>query len=147
MLKAENYPNACKEIYVILKNMKKEDINKIPKSFINMIKTNMNDEYEFEINNSFEFEKINLLRETKAILAYIFLNYLGNKKQNEIINKKFENDSKNKEQTKYNSYDLFKNKINSENLQKNNKQKEIIKYEKENLFIKIINKLKNIVKS
>ena len=49
MLKSENYPNAYKEIYEILKFIPQDDLNKISYKFIDMIEKNMNEEYDFSI--------------------------------------------------------------------------------------------------
>ena len=75
MIKIEQYPNAYKEVNVILDNMNIEDIKKIPTEFIDMIKLNMNYNYEFEIDSNKSFDQLEILKETRAILAYIFLNY------------------------------------------------------------------------
>ena len=92
MIKKENYPNAYKEVYVILNNVDKELINKVPISFINMIKSEMNKNYKFELNENVNFEDEYILTETKGILAYIFLNYWGTKEQKDRIMRKFQHD-------------------------------------------------------
>lgn len=70
MIKVENYPNAYKEVYVILENMNKNDVKKIPKSFLDIIKTEMNKKYEFKIDKNKGFKNQKILRETKVILSY-----------------------------------------------------------------------------
>lgn len=89
MLDTKNCPNAYKEVYVILKSMNEKDFNLIPKDIIQMIEKNMNKEYHFEINENTDFEKIELLRETKAILAYIFMHYWATDEQRKKVNRKF----------------------------------------------------------
>ena len=42
MIKVENYPNAYREVYEILKLVPKEDLNKIPAEFLQIVKKNMN---------------------------------------------------------------------------------------------------------
>ena len=42
MIKVENYPNAYKEVYEILKAVPKEDFDKIPTEFMQIVKKNMN---------------------------------------------------------------------------------------------------------
>jgi len=37
MIKVSNFPNAYKEVYIILKYVDSEDLKLIPKSFINML--------------------------------------------------------------------------------------------------------------
>lgn len=111
MIKIGNYPNAYKEVYVILNYINKEDLKKIPQSFIDMLKRKMNKDYEFKLDTSIDFEEQNLLKETKVILGYIFLNYWGTNEQKETIEKKFRNDIAKKEEQKikYNRDELFQN--------------------------------------
>lgn len=109
MIKKENFPNAYKEVYVILENMKSEYKNAIPQSFIEMVKTNMNDNYKFELDENIDFEEQKLLKETKTILAYIFLHYWATSEQKEKIEQKYRQDIINieKSKPKYNPNELF----------------------------------------
>lgn len=100
MLKVENYPYAFKEVCEILKNMNREDVEKIPNSYINMIKNNMDDNYEFILDNNTEFEKQELLKETKVILADIYLNYWADDEQKIRIKQKFKYDIMREEEKK-----------------------------------------------
>ena len=149
MIKIENYPNACKEVYVILNYINKEDLKKIPQSFIDMIQRKMNKDYKFKLDTSIDFEEQNLLKETKVILGYIFLNYWGTKKQKETIEKKFRNDiAKNEEQKiKYNRNELFQNN-NFIRLSQNVNQNEDVKMieYKKNILKQFIYKLKNLLR-
>ena len=150
MIKIENYPNAYKEVYVILRNMNENDVKAIPQSFLNMIKNRMNKNYEFKLQENVEFENQELLRETKAILAYIFLNYWGTEEQKTKIKMKFKNDIIKEEQSKatYNPNDLFKNNKIS-NISSNiaqPKEVHLVEYKKGNIFTKLINIIKNIFK-
>ena len=143
MLKSENYPNAYKEIYEILKFIPQDDLNKISYKFIDMIEKNMNEEYDFSIDNNIDFlEEQELMAETKAILAYIFLNYWATEKQKEIINKKFKKDIELAENSKRQLYDvdIFKNKRQLE--EDNKKELEMLAYRKENFITKICNKIR-----
>lgn len=143
MLKSENYPNAYKEIYEILKFIPQDDLNKISYKFIDMIEKNMNEEYDFSIDNNIDFlEEQELMAETKAILAYIFLNYWATEKQKEIINKKFKKDIELAENSKRQLYDvdIFKNKRQLE--EDNKKELEMLVYRKENFITKICNKIR-----
>ena len=150
MIKAENYPNAYKEVYVILNNMDKKDVKIIPQSLLDMIKSRMNKNYKFELNDSINFEEQTLLKETKAILAYIFLNYWGTDEQNKRIKEKFRQDIIKEElqKNKYNAEELFKSNKNNNMSSKVIQKQEVhmVEYKKENLFKKIINILKNYFK-
>ena len=150
MIKIENYPNALKEVYVILNNMSQEEVSKIPDEFMDMIKTNMNDEYIFELYDDISFEEQYLLQETKAILAYIFMNFWGTEEQKTKIKAKFEQDIIDEENSKqkYNPEDLFKkNKLNEENNElSTDKNVQLVEYKKDNVFMKIINKIRRLFK-
>ena len=152
MIKIENYPNAYKEVYVILNSMSKEDISKIPEDFMNMIKNNMDDEYIFELYDDIPFEEQSLLQETKAILAYIFMNYWGTEEQKKKIKSKFEQDMIEEENAKqqYYSNHLFKenNNTNKNVIEKNNDDEstELVEYKDKNIFMKMLDSVKKIFK-
>ena len=143
MIKVENYPNAYKEVYVILNNMNEENLKVIPRSFIDMIQRNMNNNYEFELEENIDFEEQTVLKETKVILAYIYLNYWGTEEQKNKIKQKLKQDIINEEKSKpkYNPDELFK-KNYVKDISSNIVQKEevhLIEYKKENIFTKLIN--------
>ena len=150
MIKVENYPNAYKEVYVILNNMNEEDLKAIPQSFIDMVQRNMNNNYEFKLEENVDFEEQAVLKETKVILAYIYLNYWGTEEQKNKIMQKLKQDIINEEQSKpkYNPDELFKrNKVR--NISSNIVPKEemhLIEYKKENIFVKLINIIKSLFK-
>ena len=148
MIKVENYPNAYKEVYVILNNVDKELFDKIPTSFINMINNKMNRNYNFELDEDIDFEEQLLLHETKVILAYIFLNYWATKEQNDRIMQKFRQDILIEEQKKpqYNPEKLFKN-YKNKNVEDEIVSKEeihLINYKSQNIFEKILSIIKKI---
>ena len=148
MIKRENFPNAYKEVYVILNNMETEEINKIPKTVIKKIKNEMNEKYQFQLDLNKEFKNQVLLRETKVILGYIFLNYLATSDQKRIINKNFYNNKINNEKNKGTySENIFK-KVNREKNEEKSvkKNNQIIEYKKDNLYKKIINVFKRFLK-
>lgn len=85
-----NYANAYKEVLVILDNLIKEDYNKIPKEYIEFLKSNCNNEYEFYYDNSKTFEEQELLDDTKYILFGLFEKFGATELQKEKI-KAFKN--------------------------------------------------------
>lgn len=133
MLKQNNYPNAYKEVYVILNHMSKDDLNLIPNEFINMLKMEMNDDYNFYLENNKKLNEQKLLRETKAILANIFVEYLATSKQRQVIEENWKKDiAKNEEEKKlkYSPDQLFKNDSasNKNNIKEVQKNTELVKY-------------------
>ena len=113
MIKVENYPNAYKEVYEILKYVPKEDLKRVPKKFMDMLEEKMNKNYKFSIDTSNDFiEEQELMIETRTILAYIFLNYCATEIQKEKVNIKFKKDIEDAEKQKRDLYnvDILKNK-------------------------------------
>lgn len=143
MIKSENFPNAYKEVYVILNYIEEESVKKIPPEFINMLKEKMNENHEFNYDERINFEEQKILQETKVVLAYIFLNYWGTKEQNDRIMKKFNDDIKKEEQSKpkYNPDELFKK---NKQIQTNT-EIQIIEHKKENIFLRMLNKIRNLL--
>ena len=142
MVKIENYPNAYKEVYEVLKLVPREDVEKIPNQFMEMVESKMNKDYEFTVDTNIDFvEEQKLMLETRAILAYIFLNYWATENQKEIINMKFKKDIEEAEKKKKELYNtnVFKE-------EKNKKQPNITVYKKEKLITKIFNRIRIFLK-
>ena len=140
-----NYANAYKEVLVILDNLIKEDYKKIPKEYIEFLKSNCNNEYEFYYDNSKTFEEQELLDDTKYILFGLFEKFGATEWQKEqIIN--FRNNYYNKleqeKREKYNSDSIFKKEYTEEQINEktneNNINNSLIK-NKESFFIKFKN--------
>lgn len=106
------YPKAYKEVIEILNFVPEESINKIPKSVLDTFKTKMDINYNFTIDLNKKIDELELLDETKAILANIFLDYWATPSQKEKINninnyaRKELNEYK---ESKYSKEDIFKN--------------------------------------
>ena len=131
-----NYANAYKEVLVILDHLIKEDYNKIPKNYIEFLKSNCNNEYEFYYDNSKTFEEQELLDDTKYILFGLFEKFGATELQKDTI-KAFKNNYYNKieneKREKYNPDCVFKT-VNNEKTTNNS----LIK-NKETFFIKFKN--------
>ena len=146
-LKEENYPNAYKEVYEILKFVPKVDLEKIPKKFLEMIEKTMNKNYNFSVDKNIDFiQEQEIMTETKTILAYIFLNYWATDNQKETINLKFKKDIEEAEKQKKELYsnDIFKNQINSK--EKHISTNDITVYKKEHFISKVFRKIKSFFK-
>lgn len=160
MLKEENYSKAYVEVIEIIKHMNKEDVDKIPQNFKNMLEKNKDKNYTFEIDESIILEELNFMKETKAILAYMFVNYWSSPEEKKFIMEKFRNDINTAEELKKEKYttELYKNddvnkKIKTdnqieeteENIEEKNVQ--LTESKKENIIIKLLKKIKNLFKS
>lgn len=145
MIRSENIPNAYKEVYTILKYVSKDDVNLIPKNFIKMLKSKMNVNYKFEYNENLDLENQIILRETRAILGYIFLNFWANDIQKNVITKKLNEDKLVKAgemRLRYQNQDIFKSRnIKNEEYKYDKKEKNNrINYSKKRKYIYTNNK-------
>ena len=145
MIRSENIPNAYKEVYTILKYVSKDDVNLIPKNFIKMLKSKMNVNYKFEYNENLDLENQIILRETRAILGYIFLNFWANDIQKNEITKKLNEDKLVKAgemRLRYQNQDIFKSRnIKNEEYKYDKKEKNNrINYSKKRKYIYTNNK-------
>ena len=139
-----NYANAYKEVLVILDNLIKEDYDKIPKEYIEFLKSNCNNEYEFYYDNSKTFEEQELLDYTKYILFGLFEKFGATELQKEKIKnfkKNYYNKLEEEKRNLYNSENIFKEK----KVEKNENINLVIKEnKKENFINKILKFIKNI---
>ena len=145
MIRSENIPNAYKEVYTILKYVSKDDVNLIPKNFIKMLKSKMNVNYKFEYNENLDLENQIILRETRAILGYIFLNFWANDIQKNAITKKLNEDKLVKTwemRLRYQNQDIFKSRnIKNEEYKYDKQEKNNrINYSKKRKYIYTNNK-------
>ena len=137
----DNYQKAYKEILEILKYVPEESVKKIPQEMRDMFEKEQLKTYDFQIDTSKTFEEQELLEETKAILANIFIDYLATPYQKERIEIKEKYDRQQSEEQKrkiYNPNDLFKNK-NNRNPDFEKLSNLPIEVKKESFFKKIIN--------
>ena len=145
----ENYHKAYKEVSEILKDVRQESVNKIPKRMLETFEKKMDKDYVFNVDINKSFEEQNLLEETKDIFAVIFRDYWATPYQREKIKEKEKYDRQKIEEEKANKYnpdDIFNKKIKEQNKEKNEKQavNELPIEYKEKFYLKIIRFFKNI---
>ena len=137
----KDYQIACKEVIEILKFVKKEDLEKLPKDEIEILNNNANIEYKFTYNPKINIKEQNVSKIAKAIIANYFIDYIATPKQKQKILNKQVYDIKNSEKEKiaiYKNNNLFKKKIN-----KNNAKSLQITTKKEGIFEIIVNRIKS----
>ena len=130
-----------KQVYVILKEFPKEQLEKIPKNVYEYILKNKDNNYNFEINQDFELNSNSVLPGTIKIMEILFLEYIATEEEkNEIIDimNKNEKEYQEKVRLEYNM-DFLNKRKKSEFLKESNNLP--IKVKKENFLIKIIKKL------
>ena len=138
-----NYANAYKEVLIVLDNLIKEDYDKIPKEYIEFLKSNCNNEYEFYYDNSKTFEEQELLDDTKYILFGLFEKFGATEIQKEKIKNFKDNYYRKIEEEKreqYNPDDIFKKVNTNQEVSENNTETALIEYKKS-----FFTKLKNFI--
>lgn len=144
-----DYPNVYKEVLVVLNNLTEEDYNKIPEKYIEFLKENCNNDYEFNYDTSKSIEQQNLSNNTKYILFGLFEKFGATEIQKEKI-KLFKNNYYKKieeqQRKKYNPDNIFRKKENIENKIENTQENLPVILKKDNIFIKMFKKLKNYLR-
>ena len=136
------------EVYAIINQLEENSVKKLPEKLLSELRENATIEVDY-IDKSVPLEKLNLLNETKEILAvisyYYFCDDEERKKWDEVLSK---NERKYQEilKEKYNPEDIFKKKEETsekQNEEKKSDDKEVslIEY-KQNFIVRLINKLK-----
>lgn len=138
------FNNACLEVLEILRHVKKEDLLKIPKEEIQMLRKNANYNHKFIYNPEKNIKEQEVSKLAKGIIAVYFYKYTASEQQREKIKLKQKSDLNKIEQEKkelYKNEDIFKHKteIKSENEDKNT---QLIEYKKEKWYTKLFNKIK-----
>lgn len=137
------YAKAYTEVLTILKELPREEYDKIPEEEIKFYKDNCDKDYEFKIDSKIPLQEQEISRKANAILVSIFRDYFATEKQKEklknILNYNFVEEEKIKQQ-KYNVDDIFKNR-KKEELPKSQEFK-LVEY-KGNFISRFINKIRS----
>lgn len=142
------YSEAVVEVLDILEHTKKEDVNKIPKKFIEFLENNKSKTYISNLDHTKTIKEMNLKPKTQALLGLIYLKYWANEEEKIEFRKKAQANESNYQKElneKYNPNNLFKNK-NAVNIEKNEtiQQTSLVEIKKETIMQKIISKIKEI---
>ena len=131
------YRNAFKEVDEILRYTDIDLVNKIPKKFIDFLRENMNNNYEFNVQEGLHLNKQKLSEEANNILALIYRDYWTTEEEKEEFRKKDEEERKlNEEKLEH----IFDRKDNEPIEEKKNNQ--LIKIEHESFIKRLFLKLK-----
>lgn len=141
------YSEAAVEVLDILNHTNKEDVARIPQSFIKFLTDISNKSYKAKFNYEQPINGLNLRKQTKELLGFIYITWWCNKEEHEKYKNIIHENNNKKEKIKetYNVNDTFKNKkenqehriIQNENVM----EKNIVEYKKENIFKKFLNKI------
>ena len=141
------YSEAAVEVLDILNHTNKEDVARIPHSFIKFLTDISSRSYKPQFNHEQPINGLNLKKQTRELLGFIYITWWCDKEEREKYKKLIhESNIKNEEiKEKYNVNDIFKNKkekqehkiIQNENVMKTS----IAEYKKENIFKRVLNKI------
>lgn len=140
------YANAYSEVLEILKNISKEDYEKVPSEKIDLFEKNANKNYNFQYNTNLTLDEQNVSKRAKAIIAILFRDYWATPEQREKILAKQNYDRIQIEKDKQKQYDvdnIFKNK--EKKVETVEDSVSMIEY-KESIFAKIKNWFKKTFK-
>lgn len=105
------YSEAAVEVLDILEHTRKEEVEKVPKKFIEFLKENASKTYVAKLDHTKKIAEMELKPKTKAILGLIYLKYWGDKQgKKAFTNRIKENEIKYQEvlREKYNPDNMFK---------------------------------------
>ena len=138
--------NAMAEVIYYLKGIKQEDIDKIPRKFIQYLNENASKEYKCDFDYNKPLKELNLLDETRGIIGMICYNYwcVTEKQKEQYLKRLSQNEQQYQKilDEKYNPDNIFENK-KLDFIENTTNPTEITEY-KESIFKKFINKIKSI---
>ena len=149
----DNYAKACTEVLMLIPYIDKQYSKKISSNFISLMKENSDKEYtpDIEINKKIKEQK--LLKETRAILALIYRDYICTKEERETLLLQEKEESERIEKEKQEKYNIDFEKIAEKRREKSIIEKvqtespnALIEVQEEKWYKKIISKILNFFK-
>lgn len=143
-MREAEYSEAAVEVLDILNHTNKEDVARIPQSFIKLLTDISSKSYKSKFNHEQPINGFNLRKQTKELLGFIYITWWCNKEEHEKYKNIIHENNMKKEKIKetYNVDDIFKNKTENKIIQNENMtEKIIVEYKKENIFKKFLNKI------
>lgn len=141
------YSEAAVEVLDILKHTRKEDVNKIPKKFIEFLENNKSKTYIANLDHTKAIKEMELKPKTQALLGLIYLKYWANEEEKLEFRKKARENEVNYQKElneKYNPDNLFKNKEKIIVSDDNKTNMTLQKVKKETFIQRVIQKIKEI---
>jgi len=145
------YSEAAVEVLDILNHTNMEDLNKIPQSFIKFLTDISSKSYKVEFNHEQPIKGLNLRKQTRELLGFIYITWWCNKEEREKYKSLIQNENVKKEEVlqQYDVNDIFKNKKENKEYSIQNEdmeQRSIATYKKENIIKKILGKILSFFK-
>ena len=116
------YSEAAVEVLDILNHTNKEDVQRIPQSFIKFLTDISSKNYKAKFNNEQPVNGFNLRKQTKELLGFIYITWWSDKEEHQKYKNIIHENNIKKEKLKetYNVNDIFKNKKENKTIQNEN---------------------------
>ena len=151
------YAKAYTEVLTILKEIPKDEYEKIPNEEIQYYIDNCDKDYKFKIDKNIPLNMQNISKKTNAVLVNIFKDFFASEIQKDKLNTILRNNFWEEEENKEGNYsynDLFSKKPNLINVDNennedelNNNEKLLMQEYKKSIFRDIINKIRYFFKN
>lgn len=121
------YSEAAVEVLDILNHINKEEVAKIPQSFIKFLTNISSKSYKAKFNYEQPINGFNLRKQTKEFLGFIYITWWCDKEENEKYKNIIHKNNMKREKIKeiYNVNDIFKNKKENKMIKNENVMKKI----------------------
>lgn len=143
----KDFHNNLEEVYIVLEKLNL--IKELPQKFIDYIKENKNNEYEFKYEEEKELIYQKISEESKKILTIIYQDFFCTKEEKEKLNEiLIKNEEKKQKELneKYEYEKIFQQAKKIPDTSENKPQNEQLIEYKESIFHKIIRKIKQVLK-
>ena len=132
------------EIDLILNNMEEKYVNKVPSKLRQFTKDNKKNDYITNIDSNKALEEQNIQKETKILLAILYLNYWceGEEEKKKLLEKFTENENIKEAELreKYSVENIYKRNI-SKNVETEQQENSLQVYKEAGIFKKIWKKI------
>lgn len=152
-MKHDNYAKACTEVLMLIPYIDKQYSKKISSNFISLMKEISDKEYTPDIDINKKIKEQKLLKETRAILALIYRDYICTKEERETLLLQEKEESERIEKEKQEKYNIDFEKIAEKRREKSiiekvqtESQNALIEVQEEKWYKKIISKILNFFK-
>ena len=142
-MRETSYSEAASQVLGILNYTNQEEVRKIPQSFIKFL-TQIASKSRTEFNYDKPIDTLNLTRQTKEILGFIYITWwCDEKKRNNYKNIIYANNQKKEQINNYDIQNIFKDRkqIRTDIVVENHKKTAIVEYKEENVFKKFLNRI------
>jgi len=138
----QTYEEAVTEVLDILNHTRIEDVKKINPKFMEYLKQHSSKTYVPNFDHTQKLKDMGLKPKTKALICLIYREYFCDESQKKEYDKRIaeaELEYQKELKAKYNTDNLFKNKLSKE--QKSIQETTIVKNKEQNFFKKILNRI------